>query len=164
MRRTLLILILYTTLGINMNAQTVSYTYKPLAAEGCTMKYSVAKKDSTYLIVVTVSSDRMRFLSEPTMKIRTFGDEVITLEGIPLHDETQSIGVMAGNVMIPISSISSTAQFKVTPEQFEEIRKGISKVLVFMSPMNHERTFKKDKIGKKLYQLFLKVKAQDDNF
>lgn len=30
--------------SININAQTVGYTYRPLAAEGCNMKYSVAKQ------------------------------------------------------------------------------------------------------------------------
>jgi hypothetical protein len=33
-----------------------------------------------------------------------------------------------------------------------------------MTPMNHERTFKKDKIGKKLYQFYLKVKLKDEKF
>jgi len=30
--------------------------------------------------------------------------------------------------------------------------------------MNHERAFKKDKIGKKLYQLYLKEKQKYENF
>ena len=30
--------------------------------------------------------------------------------------------------------------------------------------MNHERTFKKDKIGKKLYQSYLNKKQEDENF
>lgn len=33
-----------------------------------------------------------------------------------------------------------------------------------MTPMNHERTFKKDKIGKKLYQFYLKEKQKYENF
>lgn len=56
----------------NVSAQTVGYTYKVLAAEGCHMKYSVAKQDTIYSIIATVRSDRMNFLNEPTMKIRTF--------------------------------------------------------------------------------------------
>ena len=40
------------------NAQTVRYTYKALAAEGCNMKYSVAKQDTMYSIVATVRSDK----------------------------------------------------------------------------------------------------------
>ena len=30
-------------------AQTVGYSYKPLAAEGCSMKYSVTRQDSVLL-------------------------------------------------------------------------------------------------------------------
>lgn len=162
--RYILSIILCLTFAPNVSAQTVSYTYKALAAEGCNMKYSVAKLDTSFYIIATVRSDRMRFLNEPTMKIRTFNDEVITLSGVLLGNGSESAGIVSGNIVIPITEINSTAQFKVTPAQFEEIKNGVSKVRLSMTPMNHERTFKKDKIGKKLYQFFLKVKSQDDNF
>ena len=148
----------------NLTAQTVGYTYKALAAEGCAMKYSVAKQDTSYYIIATVRSDRMTFLSEPTMKVRTFNDEVITLTGTAIGNGSQSAGIVSGNIIIPVTEISSTAQFKVSPEQFESIKSGIAKIRLDMTPMNHERTFKKDKIGKKLYQFYLNAKSQDDNF
>lgn len=157
-------LMLLACAAISVQAQTVGYTYKALAAEGCNMKYSVAKQDSSYYIIATVRSDRMTFLSEPTMKVRTFNDEVITLTGTAIGNGSQSAGIVSGNIIIPVTEISSTAQFKVTPEQFESIKSGIAKVRLDMTPMNHERTFKKDKIGKKLYQFYLKAKSQDDNF
>ena len=40
--------------------QTVSYTHKALAAEGCSVLYSVMKHDSVYYVVVSVKSDRMK--------------------------------------------------------------------------------------------------------
>ena len=128
------------------------------------MKYSVAKQDTSYYIIATVSSDRMRFLAEPTMKVRTFTDDVITLKGVIIGNNSESAGIMIGNMMYPVTEISSTAQFSVSPEQLEAIKNGVSKILLSMSPMNHERLFKKDKIGKKLYQFYLKVKSQDDSF
>ena len=67
--------------GLTANAQAVRYTYKALAAEGCNMKYSVVKQDTMYSIVATVSSDRMNFLSNPTMKIRTFSGKYLELKG-----------------------------------------------------------------------------------
>lgn len=168
MRKTLFRYILVAVLCLvssNLTAQTVGYTYKALAAEGCNMKYSVAKQDSSYYIIATVrSSDRMTFLSNPTMKVRTFNDEVITLTGTAIGNGSQSAGIVSGNIIIPVTEISSTAQFKVSPEQFESIKSGIAKIRLDMTPMNHERTFKKDKIGKKLYQFYLKAKSQDDNF
>ena len=98
------------------------------------------------------------------MKIRTFNDEVLTFNGVAIGNGSESAGIVSGNLVIPITSIISTAQFQVTPEQFEKIKIGVSKIRLSMTPMNHERTFKKDKIGKKLYKFFLKVKDQDDKF
>jgi len=44
------------------------------------------------------------------------------------------------------------------------LNEGVAKIRLSMTPMNHERTFKKDKIGKKLYQFYLKEKQKDENF
>ena len=41
---------------------------------------------------------------------------------------------------------------------------AVAKIRLSMTPMNHERTFKKDKIGKKLYQSYLNKKQEDENF
>lgn len=67
--------------GININAQTVGYTYRPLADEGCNMKYSVTKQDTAYYIIATVKSDNLMFLKEPIMLIKNFDGEVIKLYG-----------------------------------------------------------------------------------
>lgn len=151
-------------LALTSKAQTVGYTYKPLAAEGCTMRYSISKQDTLYYIIATVKSDRLKFLKESTMMIRTFNGEVIKLEGALIDNDTQSVGVMSGNIMIPIAEISSTAQFIVTPIQLESLKVGVAKVRLSTIPITHERSFKKDKIGKKLYELYLKEKNKDDNF
>ena len=150
--------------GLTANAQAVGYTYKALAAEGCNMKYSVVKQDTMYSIVATVSSDRMNFLSNPTMKIRTFSGKYLELKGTVIGNGSQSVGIISGNVVIPVTEISSTAQFWITPQQFEILNEGVAKIRLSMTPMNHERTFKKDKIGKKLYQFYLKEKQKDENF
>ena len=156
----LLMLCLYW--GLTVNAQTIGYTYKALAAEGCNMKYSVAKQDTMYSIVATVRSDRMSFLSEPTMKIRTFSGKYLELKGTVIGNGSQSAGIISGNVVIPITEISSTAQFRITPQQFEILNEGVAKIRLSMTPMNHERTFKKDKIGKKLYLSYQKEKQKDE--
>ena len=148
----------------NATAQTISYTYKAFAAEGCNMTYSVAKQDTSYYIIATVRSDRMYFLNDPTMKIRTFNGDVLTLSGVIIGNGSKSAGIVSGNIIIPVTEISSTAKFKVTQEQFEAINHGVAKILLSMTPMNHERTFNKDKIGKKLYQLYRETKAKEDNF
>ena len=69
-RLILFVIIGAMSIAINdVTAQTVSYTYKALAAEGCSMKYSVAKQNEKFYIIATVQSDRMKFLKESTMMI-----------------------------------------------------------------------------------------------
>ena len=67
-------------------------------------------------------------------------------------------------MVTPVTEISSTAQFRITPQQLEVLNKGVAKIRLSMTPMNHECTFQKDKIGKKLYQFYLKEKKKDENF
>lgn len=152
--------------GFNFGmAQTVRYLHKPLSAEGCHVEYNVSKQDSLYYIIATVTSDRLVFLDNPTMKIRTFKDDVITLEGDAIGNRNgASFGYSFGNVGISESEIKSTAQFYITPDLFLLLKDGVAKVRLSMRPMNHEREFKKDKIGVALYQLYLDAKDQDDNF
>ena len=152
--------------GFNFGmAQTVRYLHKPLSAEGCHVEYNVSKQDSLYYIIATVTSDRLIFLDNPTMKIRTFKDDVITLEGDAIGNRNgASFGYSVGNVGISESEMKSTAQFYITPDLFLLLKDGVAKVRLSMRPMNHEREFKKDKIGVALYQLYLDAKDQDDNF
>ena len=86
----IILLLFCIILGLNAKAQTVGYTYKALAAEGCNMKYSVAKQDTIYSIIATVRSDRMNFLAEPTMKIRTFTGKYLELRGTVIGNGSQS--------------------------------------------------------------------------
>ena len=84
------------------------------------MKYSVAKLDSTYYIIATVKSDRLNFLKESTMLLKTFDGEVIKLYGNLIGNSSESAGLVSGNIVIPITEISSIAQFKITPKQFKK--------------------------------------------
>lgn len=159
-----LLFALFTFLTVTASAQHVGYTHKALSAYGCRLKYSVVKQDSSFCILVNVRSERMSLRNEPTMRIRTFNDEVITLKGVIVGGSSQSAGVITGNIVIPVTEISSTAQFPVTPEEFKMINNGVSKVYLSTAPTDHERSFKKDKIGKKLYQFYLNAKAKDEKF
>ena len=128
------------------------------------MKYCVAKQGGQYYIIATVSSDRMRFLKESSMLIRTFEGNVIKLDGNLLDNGTQSSGIIVGNVVIPVTGIISSAQFKISEEQLKQLERGISKIRLTTIPIEHERTFKKDKIGNKIYKLYLQVKNKDTDF
>ncbi|MBO5829191.1 MAG: hypothetical protein J6R59_12170 [Paludibacteraceae bacterium] len=164
MKNKLLLLAFLLGLPLLAIAQSVSYTYKPLAAEGCYVSYSVAQQDSSYYIVVTIRSDRFKFLSESTMLIRTFKDDVIKLEGKHIDSSTESVGIVSGNIVIPVTELNTTAMFSITSEQIEKLNDGVAKIRITAIPMNHERTFKKDKIGKKLYEFLHKLFPKNDNF
>lgn len=145
--------------------QTIGYTYKPLADEGCNVKYNIVKQNNKYYVIVTVESDRMKFLTEATMMFKTFNNNVITLNGSLIDTTTgSSAGIAVGNMILPITSINSTAQFEIIEEQIEYFNEGISKIRLSTIPIEHERTFKKDKIGRKLCQQYLVVKNKDSVF
>lgn len=160
----IIVLSLLLFIGYGSYAQTVSYTYKPLAEEGCNMKYSIAKQDSSYYIIATVRSDRLSFLKESTMLIKTFDNEIIKLSGCQIGGSSESAGIVVGNMVIPMTEISSTAQFNITEKQLEQLNKGVSKIRLSTIPIKHERTFKKDKIGKKLYQFFHEQRDKEEMF
>ena len=160
----IILFIVLTMFSANINAQTVGYTYRPLAAEGCNMKYSVVKQDTAYYIIATVKSDRLNFLKESTMLLKTFDGEVIKIYGSQIGSGSETAGIVSGNIVLPVTEISFTAQFKISPQQFELLKKGVAKIRLSTIPIEHERTFAKDKIGKKLYQFFLKQKNKDNDF
>lgn len=163
----LILFALISVISIALNdikAQTVGYTYRALAAKGCNMQYSVAKQNNKFYIITTIQSDRMIFLKESTMMVRTAAGEVMKFSGELIGNNTESAGIVSGNMVIPVSSIISTAQFEVSPEQFELLKNGIIKVRLTTSPIEHEREFKKDKIGKKLYKFYLDAKNKEDDF
>ena len=145
-------------------AQTVGYTHKPLAAEGCSMNYSITKQEGKFYIIVTVKSDRLLFLQQSTFWLKTFEDDVIKLKGSSIGNGSESLGIVSGNIVIPVTEISSTAQFEISEEQLALLNKGISKVRLSTTPIEHEKNFKKDKIGKKLHQFYLRKKNQDESF
>ena len=159
-----LLLILFLTLGLETIAQTVGYTYRPLTAEGCNMKYSVAKQDTAFYIIVTVRSERLKFRKESTFLIKTFDGEIIRLQGDLIDSGSESAGVLVGNMMLPVTEINSTAQFRISQNQFELIKNGIAKVRLSTIPIEHERRFKKDKIGKKLYKLYQNARSKSEFF
>lgn len=147
-----------------VSAQSVKYTYKPLAAEGCQVEYSAIWQDGIPYIVVVVASDRLAFNDAPTMMMRLFNNELIKLEGKAITSSSQHGGVVVGNIVVPTTELRITAQFQMTKEQVEMLQNGVAKIRISTIPLIHERTFKQDKIGKKLYSYFKKSAKSEDSF
>ena len=89
MRTKILIILLMFSIGHLSYAQTVSYTYKPFAAEGCSVTYSVARQDTTYYIIAIVESDRLNFMKESTMLVKNFNNEILELKGNLINTDSE---------------------------------------------------------------------------
>lgn len=164
MKQIVTLFIFTIILSVCAKAQTVSYNHQLLLAEGCRVTLSVAKQDTAYYIIVSVKSDRLKFLKQSTMLLKNYDNEVLKLSGELLSNDSETTGIMVGNIMVPATEIQSTAQFSIKPEQFELIKNGVSKIRLSTTPIVHEKSFKKDKFGKKLYTFFqdLLLKTDDD--
>lgn len=152
-----ILLLLLCTIGLTTQAQEYF-------VDGYTFSYGVAKQDSLYSIVATVKSNCMVFLKDPIMKIRTFSDELIELKGTVISNASENGGTIVNNVILADTDISSIAQFWITPDQLELLQHGIAKIRLTMTPSNHEKQFKKDKIGKALYHCYQLAIQDDETF
>ena len=159
--RQIIVLILLMACMPVLSAKSVFYIHKALSLAGCIVHLRVSKQEANYFIVAIVESDRLHFLSEPTMKVITFKDEILTFPGSVVTDGSSNYGIMIGTIMV--SDIHSIAQFCVTPDDFEKLKDGIARIRFSMTPNNHDHSFTKDRIGKNLYRLYLKAK-EEDNF
>ena len=146
------------------SAKSVSYTHKPLAAEGCSVTYSALQHDGQLFIVVTVKSDRLVFSDAPTMMLKNFEGEVLKLEGTNLQSRTETSGVLIGSMVLPVSELNALAQFPVTPGEIDFFKSGIAKVRLSTIPIVHEKTFSGDKIGRYLYSELLSAFSSESTF
>ena len=111
-----------------------------------------------YLLNAYRENNRSKFILVPSE------DGSIKFEGDFIDNGSESAGVLVGNMMLPVTEINSTAQFRISPYQFEQIKHGIAKVRLSTIPIEHERIFKKDKIGKKLYKFYQNARSKPDDF
>lgn len=146
-------------------AKQVGYNHKLLSDEGCTVYlYAAQEQDNTPLIVVTVQSDRLVFSEEPTMLLKTFDGTVIESHGKNINASSTPYYITSGSVAIPVNTINAMAQFPITDDEIELLKYGISKIRLTTIPIQHEKEFKVDIIGKRLYKLFQKVRSTDSSF
>lgn len=157
-----LVILLALMLNIIAYAQKdVSYTHKPLADEGCSVRYYVGSENNTFYIYVSVQSDRLVFPADPSMKVRTFDGDVLDIPGENISQQTSTGGVVIGNTIVPYTALNALARFAVTEQQFELLSHGVKKVRLNTVPLYHEKEFKKDKIGAPLYKMYQNQKDKD---
>ena len=84
------------------------------------------------------------------MKIRTFNNKVITLEGTVIGSGSEFSGIVSGSIIISVTEITSTVQFPITPEEFELLNNDVS-VRLSMAP----KTMKKRSIKTRLEKNYI---------
>lgn len=173
MRKYLLVIVALISISLTLSAQEkVSYAHKLLSPEECKVTYSVARQDSAFYIYVTIRSSEIVFTPNPIMKIRTFNDDVLDFFGENLSQSTETggigIGTPIGNTVvtnvIPYSETKSMARFEITEEQFNSFSQGVKKIRLSTAPLAHEKVFKHDIIGSKLFHMFQVQRNKEDIF
>lgn len=74
--------------------------------------------------------------------------------------------VMIGYTAVAISHYITEAKFPITKDQIEQFSKGIKKLRLNTSPEYHEKEWRRDRIGKKLFAKYKESSANsfEDNF
>ena len=119
------------------------------------MKINVSvEKDSVFLSLTFTSASR-KMSDKPKLLIRLMDDIILSLDGQLLDSTSKSDGaVMIGNVAYASHHFITEAKFPIQREQIEQFNKGIKKLRLNTSPKYHEKEWKRDKIGKKLFNKY----------
>lgn len=130
----------------------------------------VTQQDTTFVIVTNVNtSSRLGAFDDAIMLIKTMDDEVLELYSITSDNNIKNISY--GNPTVTTTRykniITSTYNsnsvdvsrninyWYVTPEIIEKLKVGIKKIKIQFENGVYEKEFKKDKIGKILYDSYL---------
>lgn len=130
----------------------------------------VTQQDTTFVIVTNVNtSSRLGAFDDAIMLIKTIDDEVLELYSITSDNNIKNISY--GNPTVTTTRykniITSTYNsnsvdvsrninyWYVTPEIIEKLKVGIKKIKIQFENGVYEKEFKKDKIGKILYDSYL---------
>lgn len=146
------------------SASKVGYSHRPLAAEGCSVNYSVIRQNEELFIIATVTSDRLIFADNPIMKLKNFNGDILDLSGASLSSQSESIGVVLNNLVVPVTELKVMAQFRIEKYQIPFFEYGVQKVRLSTIPIVHEKTFSTDVIGRWLYNKLREQEMKKDSF
>ena len=144
-----LLSVLLLVFSFSANAQ-VNYGYNFFVDYNVKLDVST-ENDSTFLTLI-ITSSKLKISDSPKLLLRLMDDTVISLDGNLLSTSNKSEGaVMVGNTAIAINHFITEAKFPIAKDQIEQFSKGVKKIRLNTSPRYHEKEWRKDKIGKKLF-------------
>ena len=160
-----LLIILLTVLPFITGKAQVSYGDNFLVDYNVKINLST-ENDSTFLTLI-LTSERLKMSDSPKLLLRFMDDSVLSLDGYMQGSTNKSGGaVMIGNTAVAINHFITEAKFPITKDQIEQFSKGIKKLRLNTSPKYHEKEWRKDKIGKKLFAKYKESSSNsfEDNF
>lgn len=146
-----------TCFPYSMKSQQI-VPYKPVQVKffiGDDVSFSLSKQSEGYQLVVTLTSEERRFLPKAMLWMRTFNNELLELSGTLVDNETRHSMKDQDGSGFPKYYVRSTATFPITREQLSLINHGVMVLRVSTLPMTYDVRFEHDRIGTRLYQLFL---------
>ena len=110
------------------------------------------ERDGNQYLMAALESDACSFPEKAQILIRFFDDSVLTVDGeCKAKDQTHDGGLFGAG-----DAFQSTAEFPIKVEDIERFKGGVQKIRVTTVPNMLENSYKKDKIGKKLYDEYKK--------
>ena len=151
MKKLLLILFAFAT-PFAVHSQA---SYGDLFLVDYNVKINVSTENDSIFLSLIMTSASQKMTDDPKLLLRLMDDTVISLDGRLLGSTSRTDGAyMIGNVAVASNHFITEAKFPITKEQMEQFAKGIKKLRLNTSPKFHEKSWRRDKIGRKLFDKY----------
>ena len=157
----LLLMILLPTLA---NAQV---SYGDTFWGSYNMKINVSTENDSIFLNVIYTDEKRKLTDTPKLLLRLMDDVVISLEGVNMSSQSKSDGgVILYGGYVESNHFISEAKFPIAKEQILLLEKGVKKLRLNTSPKFHDKEWSRDKIGKKLFNAYLRSSSNsfEDGF
>lgn len=131
------------------------------------VKINLSTENDSIFLTLILTSERLKMSDSPKLLLRLMDDSVISLDGYMLGATNKSEGaVMIGYTAVAINHYVTEAKFPISKDLVDKLSKGVKKLRLNTSPNFHEKEWRKDKIGKKLYEKYKKCSGNsfEDGF
>ena len=119
------------------------------------MKINLITEEDSIFLNIVYTDENKKLSDSPKLLMRLMDDSVISLDGTLLDSRSKSDGgaVIMG-ILFESNYFVSEAKFSISKAQVENLSKGVKKLRLNTSPKYHEKEWKKDKIGRVLYEKY----------
>lgn len=135
----------------------------------CRVSLDINGTDSALSLSVKMSAEFISIDSRPILLIKLFDDTVMELHGVLIQNNNEVTGAyIVGSEYSAFASVSDTkvsyAEFPISEDQVYLFATGIKQLRLTTSPRVHDKHWRKDRIGHRLYQRYLEKKNFSLNF